>query len=179
MSSVSQRVECYAAALFELAKAADALERIESDLHALLDLFDSQPSIRSFLDAPGVRVEGCRQALRELLSDRIHAMLLDFLLILVGRGDVGLLPQIPAAFVKRVAGSPETLFGELVAARELDRPRVRAVEQALSRRLSRPVRLRVKIRPEVLGGIAVRVGHLMLDGTVQTRLASARTALCL
>jgi F-type H+-transporting ATPase subunit delta len=53
----------------------------------------------------------------------------------------------------------------------------RALADKLAQMYGRQVSLKVEVKPEVIGGVSVRVGSDLYDGTVQRRLAEARTAL--
>jgi len=60
---------------------------------------------------------------------------------------------------------------------ELDAGERRRLSEALSRIVRRPVELRVRIDPSVLGGISISVGDTVIDGTVRHRLDQLREAL--
>jgi F-type H+-transporting ATPase subunit delta len=66
---------------------------------------------------------------------------------------------------------------EVRVARPLDDDQAARLEVALTRLRGRPIRLNVAVDPDVVGGIAVRIGSEVIDGTVATRIEQARRAL--
>lgn len=170
-------VEDYGAGLFRLARAADAVERVGADLPVLLDFLEKNAEVRKLLTGFRVTDEGKRSTLRDLLGADIEPILLDFLFILAEQGVLDRLEAVTEAYMQEVAGSRDTLWGELVTAYPLAAPRLHHMEDELGQFLHSPVRLRVKVNPGVIAGVRIRVGSHVFDGTVDGILKATHHAM--
>ncbi|MBN1676094.1 MAG: ATP synthase F1 subunit delta [Kiritimatiellae bacterium] len=171
------QVEHYAGALLELARATGSVDRIAEEARAALDFIAESREVRRFLGDAAVTDAGKGDALRRLLGAHVHPALLHFLLILTHEDRLALFPSIVEAFLRQESGSDETVWGELCAARPPRDEQLRAIETELSRRLGRPVRLRVRTDAGVIGGARVRVGDVVVDGTIDGQLDAIRARL--
>jgi F-type H+-transporting ATPase subunit delta len=79
--------------------------------------------------------------------------------------------------VELAAARRETTVAYVVAAVAPTEAEERQLADRLAQMYGRPVSLKVEVKPEIIGGISVRVGSDLYDGTVQRRLSEARAAL--
>ncbi len=177
MTAESQRAAHYAAALAALGRAAELDGRLDRDVAETLDLLAGHAMLDAAESDARIAPEGRRAILRELLGETAHPIWLGFLETLASAGDWHLLRDIAAAYFEERGRLSGGLAGEIASAYPLDENSVRALEEAVRFRLGRPVRLHVRIRPELVGGVAVRVGDWLIDGTVLAGLKRMREAL--
>lgn len=176
--SAASIVQAYARALLEIAAAEDAVSEVCGDLERLRGLLETHPDLASFLRERALRPEGKRRALTELLEGRVHALVLDWLCALVGQGRGALAADAVDACLETAARpGGRQVVGEAVTAFPLSDGQREALEAALSDSLDRPVRLSVRVDPSVLGGVRLRVGSRVIDGTARRRLERLREQL--
>ncbi len=176
-AKTKDKTKHYADALLAIAKAADAVESIEKDAHHLLKFLKESESLQRFFATATVATSGKRQALQEILEDRIHPVLIDFSTMLLTANDISLLPHIAQALTSRIAEGRECVSGEIHTSIELDSDTVLQIENEVSRILDKQVSLQPKIVPGILGGMLVKVGDFVIDGTVDKQLEMARLQL--
>jgi F-type H+-transporting ATPase subunit delta len=167
-------LEAYADALLALGRAANVIPRLEDDLTQLLDAFETQEPLRRFLHNPHVQDKGKQMAVRELLGDQVHPMIVHLIEILIEQHGLDQLPQIASAFFHRVSQLKEKAAGELVSARPLSREQIDAIEAEVSKLVGKDVHLHVRTDVGLLGGLFVRVGDRIIDGTLDTQLERIR-----
>jgi F-type H+-transporting ATPase subunit delta len=167
----------YARALIELGEAASALSVLEEQFPQVRDFFEQNPDARKFLNDLAVRNEGKRQGLQEILGRRVHAVLFHFLCILIEQGEMRRLGAIADAFLEEVSRRRRQVAGELVISKPLADDKVAAIQAETSRLLGKEVALHVRVDPRLLGGILVRVGDVVLDGTLDRQLEDMRQRL--
>jgi F-type H+-transporting ATPase subunit delta len=177
MQGAPRETERYADSLLALCEAAGATDRVYEELPELVDFLGRREALRRFLADPGLRVEGKKNALESLLGRELHPLLLHFLLILQSQGRVGMLPRIAEAFFRKVGEREAFAYGELLTAMPLREEKIRLIEGITGRMLGKTVRLTVREDRRLIGGVRVRVGDVVLDGTVERQLAAARQAL--
>lgn len=166
--------ERFADSLLAMAQATGSVAQIEQDLGQCVDFLRQQESLRRFLADPAVRQEGKRQAVADVLRDRVHPDLQAMLLILVTHNAFLALPEVADAFYSRVSRLKQEQTGELVSAQPLAPERVAQIEEETGRILGKTVRLRTRVDAGVLGGFYLKVGDFVIDDTLERRLERFR-----
>lgn len=156
--------------------AGDQADQVTDELFALSQLIDGDPALRDTLSDPARSVDDKGALLESLLEDKA----LPATVTLAKQGLAGTYRTMTNALstYREVAAEAQ---GEVVATVRVARPLATADQQRLTDILSRQydttVHLNVLVDPEVLGGIRVDIGDQVIDGTISSRLDSARRAL--
>ena len=177
MALPNPEVQRYADALLALAEAVDAVPQVAADIDRAVALVEEDERVRRFLRDPLVRGEGKREALEEIFAGHVHHALVEFLRILQQEGRLDSLRDIAGLFFKKVSAQQDSASGELVSAAPLPDDLVREIEGQMSRVLGKQVQLHVKVDNQLLGGVLVRVGDFVVDGTVDRQLETMRRQL--
>jgi F-type H+-transporting ATPase subunit delta len=88
-----------------------------------------------------------------------------------------LLPEIAALYEALRAGAENRIEAEVISAYEVSEVQLKAIAGALKRRLGRDIDLTTRIDPVLVGGIVIRAGDLVIDGSVQGKLRALATHL--
>lgn len=177
MPAADEKIAHYADALLSLGQAHGDLPQLTADISAALAFLAEHPDIRSFLADSAVQAEGKEAALRELLAGRIGLLALHVLLLLQDEGQFTALGQIAECFFEKTAMLDDKISGELTSAVPLSEERVAKIEKEAGRLLNRDLNLHALVDPSILGGIRLKVGDFVLDGTVDRQLSDARERL--
>lgn len=170
----------YAETLLALAErhgGAPTVEEFGRAIDALAGLLDREPRIRAFLQTPLVERETKKQALRSALEGRVPALFLRFVLVVVEKGRAPLLQEIAAAYRQMVDELRGRIRARVVLAREADDALQTEIRQSLERMLDRQVIPEFEVDPSLIGGMVVRVGDRILDGSIRRRSAELRRRL--
>lgn len=174
---MSDVTEGYADALFGLAVAEGQLERVETELYALARAVEGSSELADALSDPRVPSDRLENLISELLSDRASPVTGEAVGLLVRMGRLGDLVGIADRLAEKAALSRGRQIAEVRSAVPLGSETVERLEGVLSGVVGHPVEVRVVIDPEVLGGLVARVGDLVVDGTVRSRMNQVRTLL--
>jgi F-type H+-transporting ATPase subunit delta len=175
----AQIAQRYARAVYGLAEGdAARAARLLEEFDALTDEVLASDALRRCLLTPLFPRSERRGVVGELcdrlqLSPQTRATAL----ILVAENRMSLLPQIRdqlRELVDRMAGRVEAL---VVSARPLDAGQQQRLRDALARRVGATVALRLREDPALIGGVVVRLGDLLLDGSVRTQLENLGASL--
>jgi len=159
----------YATCVFEdVAQVAD-IERVEHELFSFARVVEQAPALRSALSDSYRPVGDRRKLVSELLSGRANAVTIRLARVaLYGRvrDPVGSFQWM----AERAAEARGWRVARVTSARELDSAEREEVGAGLRELTGAPVELLVEIDPELLGGVVISIGNLLIDSTAEHRL---------
>lgn len=167
----------YASALLQQADADGVTDRVDADVDLLRQAIADSRDFALLLRSPVVSRERKLAALRALLESRVQPVTLRFLGLMVDKRREGLFGEVIDAYRALRDARLGLVQAHVRTARALDAADERAVADRLSRLTGRKVRLAVTLDPSLVGGMVVRVGDTVYDGSVANRLASLRERL--
>ena len=174
-ADLREAVETLAAQAALVAAEADgALDDVEDELFRFARLLEREPQLRAALTDPGLPDERKSGLLRTLLGDRARPATLRLVEVAVTRPRGRSLETVLEELSRLAAARRQRLVAEVRVAAPLDRDQAERLSLVLGRIYGRTVQLQVAVDPTVLGGVQVRVGDEVLDGTVARRLEDAR-----
>jgi F-type H+-transporting ATPase subunit delta len=165
--------EVYARALFEAAKEKDALDRVHDELGEFADALDESRDLQVFLFSPYFSSEEKKEGVSRIVSDADERTI-NFLELLAERHRMPALFRIRRNFDSMWAEENKLLPVTVTAAVELDEELGKSIGERIAEQTGREVDLSSKVDPDVLGGLQVRVGNMVLDATVRNRLEQLR-----
>lgn len=172
------RIDGYAAALFDIARAEGALETVEGELFTLARVLEGSDELRNTLTDQAIPVVTRQALIEDLLQGKgaspVTTSLVSFV---VGSGRGRDLPEIVDRFVRRAAAERRHEVAEVRSAVPLDGEQQRRLAEALSAATGKQVEVKVIVDPGVLGGLEARVGDRIIDGTIRSRIHQLRSAL--
>lgn len=167
----------YASALFELGETHAAHDDLALGLNTVTTLLDSDPRIRQFLETPKIDVSQKKQALRGALASEVSPLFMNFMLVVLQKRRQRLLRAIAAEYRELLDEKLGRLHVQVTMAHEPDEATEQALISELSRILGRTVIPHVSVDPALLGGLVVRYGDRVMDGSLRRRLLSLRSRL--
>lgn len=177
MTAVSERVEAYARAILEIARAEDVVPAVEDDLFRFARALEGSDELRVALSDPQLPVDRRLAVIEDLTARKALPLSVALLGLLVGAGQVNDLPAIVDHFVELAAAAREREVAEVRSAIELDADQVQRLAAALGRATGKNVEVKVIVDPSVLGGLVARIGDTVIDGTVRHRLEQMKAQL--
>jgi F-type H+-transporting ATPase subunit delta len=167
-------VRRYAEAMVAVAEAEGELEAVESQLYAFAKLLERQARVREALIDPALPAENKRGLIRDALGERANPNAVNVLGFLVDQGHARDLGRIVEVLASVSAERRQHELAEVRSAVPLDDAQRRRLAEALSRATGQQVEVKVVVDPTVLGGVVARVGDLIFDGSVRSRLNEAK-----
>lgn len=166
--------ELAAQTAFTVAEADGSLDSVEEELFRFGRALDSSPELQMALTNPAGSVASKAGIVRDLLADRAAPVTTQVLEYASGHLHGMRIDAVVDRLCDLAARQRERVVAEVRVAAPLDPEQERRLSAALSRLKGRTVRLNVAIDPAVVGGVYVKVGDEVIDGTVASRLEQAR-----
>ena len=164
----------YAAALLALARKADDLAAWGRMIDDVANAIDRDDRLRRFLEAPQISAAQKNAVLSKAFEDRAPRLFLRFLQRLVLNRRQMLIPEIANEYRDLVDEVKGRVHAQVTLAKPVDEEQRAAIARHLTHTLGQPVVPQVRINPNILGGIIVRVGDRVMDGSVRRRLGILR-----
>jgi len=168
--STSDRIEAYAKALLEVARAEGMLHAVEDDLFRVARVFEANDDLRMALTDPSLPTDRRMAVVEELMGGKALNTSAALASFVVGIGRATELPAIVGRFVELAAAERQHEVAEVRSAVALDEGQRNRLAEALSQATGKRVEVKVIIDEKVLGGIVARVGDTVIDGTIRHRL---------
>lgn len=167
----------YAEALFELGKKHDQLETFQEGIETVARLIDENPDFRLFVETPRIDAAAKKDVIRKAFGDALPKPLLNFVLITIDKRRQRLLRDIARAYLALMDEHLGRTHVEISVARKLDDDTIDDIARKLSTFLDTEAIPHVRVRPEILGGVVVRTGDRVYDGSLRRRLEGMRRRL--
>ena len=165
----------YAEALFELGEKHQEAAAYGTWLDDLARMIESSPEMRAFMLTPKIPAEAKQTALRSAYAGRVSPMFLNFLQIVVRKRRQGLFADIAREYHDLLDERLGRLHVEVTVARAGAAGSETDLAQRLSRSLGKTVVPHVSVDPAILGGVVIRYGDRVLDGSLRRQLVALRS----
>ncbi|HWC10653.1 MAG TPA: ATP synthase F1 subunit delta [Acidimicrobiales bacterium] len=174
---MSDRIDGYAAAIFEVAKAEGVLDEVEDELFRFGRVLEGSDDLRQTLTDASFPAARRQAIVEDLLGQKAHPLTMNLVAFIVGADRARDLPGIIDRVVNRAAEERRHVLAEVTSAVPLDDELKKRLAAALSSSLGKDVAVKVVVDPGVLGGVSARIGDTVIDGTVRHRLDQLRERL--
>jgi F-type H+-transporting ATPase subunit delta len=167
----------YAETLLELAQKAGDLRGWGEMIDRVADAIESERRLRVFFETPRLSVARKNEMLQRAFGGQLPRNFVAFVMAVINHRRQMLIPAIAHEYhdlVDRVEGR---VHASVTVSREADEADRALVTTHLSRTLGKEVVPHFHVNPSILGGVIVRVGDTVLDGSVKRRLAKLRAAM--
>ncbi len=173
----SPSARAYAEALLELADERQQLHGIADDVRSLGETVHNSPELRAFFAHPGITDAEREQLIDRTLAPSLNPLLSSFLKLLSSKGKLGEIEPISRAFAAMYDEKLGKSTVEITVAKPLMTGDLELVRQKISTAIRREARINQKVDPEIIGGIVIRVGDQLIDGSVRAQLDAVQSRL--
>ncbi len=167
----------YARSLYELAEEAggrDKILEIADEIEQVCELARGDRGFREFLGSPIVDRGRRADALRGIFRERVTDLLLRFMLVLNDRGRLGHLEDIGNAYDRLVHEAFGRVEVDVFTPAPLEPAQLETIKQRVGAALSKEPVVYTYTDPSMIGGLKLRIGDQLIDGSVAARLRRMR-----
>lgn len=165
--------QVYARALFEVARERGVLDVVREQLDAFVRALQENRSLAVFLFSPYFSAEEKKDGLRRAIEGA-DPTFMSFLETLIERHRMPAIFRIRARYEQHWDEENRLLPVEVTSAVDLDEATVQSIGERIRAQTGRTVQLSSRVDPDILGGIVLRVGNMILDASIRNRLDQVR-----
>ena len=165
----------YAQAMFQLARERQQADRWQSDIEAMAEAVGNA-GVLSVLENPAVSQQE-KDRLFERAAGGIDPMVVNLVKLLISRGSIRLLGKIAAEYSKALDEEHGVISGNVITAVPLDEEEKKKISENIGGLINKTVELESAVEPDILGGVVVRVGGKLLDGSTRSKLSALKRQL--
>ena len=164
----------YAEALLELARRADDPAGWGKLIRDVANGVLQDLTVRHFLESPKISEAQKNEVFFQALGDRVPRHFLRFLQTLVRKRRQMLIPHISSEYDKLLDIHEGRVHANVTVAREMTSDDESRIAEQLSRVVGKTVVPHLNVNPAILGGVVVRIGDTVMDGSVRRKLGRLR-----
>jgi F-type H+-transporting ATPase subunit delta len=165
--------QVYARALFEVATEQDSLDEIHDELNAFADAMDQNRQLATFFFSPYFSVQEKKDGLDRAVQDADPAFA-NFLQALIERHRMPVIFRIRTEFETLWDDARKLLPVRITSAVTLDAATVKSLGDRIGQQTGRHTEISTDVDPDILGGVILRVGNVILDASIKNRLEQLR-----
>jgi F-type H+-transporting ATPase subunit delta len=172
-----ERINAYADALFEVARAEGSLGRVEDELFSVARTIETNDALREALTDQDLPLDRRLGIVDDLLGGRASSTTTALVSFVIGSGRARDLPKIIDRLVEKAAESRNEEVAEVRTSIPLDDDQRQRLAAALSKHTGKKVSLKVIVDPSILGGVVAQIGDTVIDGSIRRRLEQLKETL--
>lgn len=165
----------YAETLLTLAMRENQQAEWGEVIDAIALMMAEDREFRLFLESPQIAASRKIEILEKALDKRIPHLFLRFLETVILKRRQMVIPEIASEYRALIDEAEDRVHATVIVAREPAEPERDALARQLSRLFGKRVVPHISLDPSILGGVIVKVGDTVMDGSVRRRLATLRS----
>ena len=160
----------YARALFELASERGNIDQVEADLGAVVQVVEQNEDLAKILLHPHIAADAKKSLIEELFAGKVGQETFNFLNVLVESGRESQLANIYRFFVQLANEARGIADAVVTSAKPLTEEEQAELVKQFGQKLNKELRLTTVVDPSILGGIVVKIGDRLYDGSLKRKL---------
>lgn len=168
----------YATALFEIAKDSRSLNAVEGELDAVADALAASADLRDLVSSPLYSRDDQGAAMAAIAKKMgLSSTVANTIGLMAAKRRLFVLPQVIAAVKALAAAERGEVTAEVTAAKTLSTAQETALAVSLKAATGKDVTIKLTVDESLIGGLIVKVGSLMIDSSISSKLSSLQNAM--
>lgn len=164
----------YAEAIFDLADQSNSLDQW-SDMLSLLDLLVSDSQVAKLIDNPDMGKERLEGMLLDIAGDNLNSEGINLLKLLIENKRLPIVPEITRHFDLLKSSRQGSIDVTITAAYAVNKTQEKKLASVLKEKLGRDVVISTEKDSSLIGGVKIRAGDLVIDGSIRNKLSRLAT----
>lgn len=167
----------YARALFEVAENRQIIDVVGQELAEIRNTVESSVELQQFLTHPQVSAEEKKSVLEKLFGEKFKQETMHFLSLLVDRRRESVLQDVTEEYIRLANEARGVADATVTSAKPLSDQEKQRLAEKFGQLLNKTLRLENTVDPAIIGGLVIRIGDRLYDGSVAGKLAQFQQSL--
>lgn len=161
--------ERYAQALFEISQNENLTEKIQEDLKLVNDTLKQYPEFNTLLLHPVISNQDKKEMFTKIFSGKINGYTENIINLLVDKKREGLIPEISDIYRQMYNNLHSRVIADVYTSVEIGEAELALLRKRLETYLDKQVEIDNHVDENILGGVLVKIGDRVIDGTLRTK----------
>ena len=177
MSKHTGIIKKYAQVLYKIAVKEEDVNQISARLHRIMNILKSVPELNQLLITRRVQIPDKIIMLKNILGDKISDIEMDLMVLLMENGHMMLFGEIIKYFDYLLDKESEVIKVQITSSSILSDDEVQRISSKIENNIQKEVEVKTETDASIVGGIKLRVGNTLIDGSIYNRLQKMRDTL--
>lgn len=170
-------VNRYATALFEIAKEQGAMTKFKEEALAIYDILKDAPEYMDLLSHPSVVEAQKLELIREAFSGKVADEFVGLMELIIKKSRTEYLTHILFKFIEMAKEEEGLIRGTVTSAMPLTNQQIAQIKANLEQGTGKTIELDVVVDASLIGGLIVRVGDKVVDGSIKGQMDTLKSEL--
>jgi len=164
----------YAGSLFEIAKEKNMVPQVEEELNIVVQILAEETEFKSYINTPGITGEVKKSFINKVFAGNISEYTLNLLNLLIDNGRQTVVSEIYEAFVELndIANNRQRIT--VISQTNLDGSLLEKIKTDIGKKLGKEIIVTEQVDDSILGGIIIKIGDLVIDGSLSKGLKNIK-----
>lgn len=167
----------YAKALHAIAIENNLLDKMEEELLFLAAILNQEKDFREVFSHPHILESEKKELIKTLLEDKLSPYIINFTYFLIDKRREKELAGIVDEYVKLANKTRNIVLAEVITAIPITDEQISKVKAKLEKMTGKDVRIAAKVEPAIIGGMLIRLGDKVMDGSIKRHLERMQAGL--
>lgn len=173
----NQLATTYAQAIFELAQGKNLLDQVEKELLMVEETIKAQADLATLIYHPRVPVDAKKDTVKKVFGSELTDFVCNFLLLLIDKRRETVIEGIIREYVILANKARNIIEAEVTTALPLSQAEQEKLGMKLSKVTGQVVAIKTVVDPAIIGGVVVKIGDKLIDGSIVRQLKAFEQAL--
>ncbi|MFN8576450.1 MAG: F0F1 ATP synthase subunit delta [Candidatus Sericytochromatia bacterium] len=169
--------ERYAQALFEISQSQNLTEKIQEDLKVISETLKEYHDFNNLLLHPVISNQDKKDMFSKIFSEKIDKVTENLVMLLIDKKRESLIPEISELYKQMYNKLHSRVIAEVYTSIEISKNLLSIIKGKLETYLSKEVEIEDHVDPKVIGGVLVKIGDRVIDGTIRTKFENMARSL--
>ena len=170
-------IKKYAQILYNVAVKEEDVNQISTHLHNIWSVLKSVPELNQLLITRRVKVKDKITILKNILGDKILDIEMDLMVLLMENGHMMLFGEVVKRFDYLLDKESEIINVQITSSTRLPDDEVQKISLTIENKIQKKLNVKMDTDTSLIGGIKLRVGNTLIDGSIFNRLQKMRDTL--
>ena len=170
-------IKKYAQGLYKVALKEENVTQISVRLHILKDILKSVPELNQLFITRRIQIEDKLIMLKNILDDKISDIEMDLLVLLMENGHMLLYGKVLERFDYLLDKDSEIIKVQITSSTRLSHDEAQQISSKIENQIQKKLNVKMDTDTSLVGGIKLRVGNTLIDGSISNRLQKMRDTL--